>query len=180
MFVLRFSACFGLVSWYWGLFDVVIAWEMLKLHLVVNAWLLHAWTVEEPGVFAQASESPWNLRRAPVLSESPSRSSKEVSPKRTRAKSHYSHFSSFRLCERSSFEREDPLAWAGPFSLSENWARMCLGVVFSSVLGWLSHVWLDYYVKAWIEWFCMYWMVYGLKLMSLVWSWYGTWMDGWL
>ena len=75
--------------------------------------------------------------------------------------------------------RRKELAWARPFSLSENWVRMCSGPVCFSVLGCLPHVWLDYYVKAWNEWFCMYWMVCGMELMRLAWSWHVTWM-GWL
>jgi len=85
----------------------------------------------------------------------------------------------FALFELSPRRKE--LAWARePFRLSENWARMCSSAVFPSILGWLSHVWLDYYVKVWIEWFCMYWMVYGLDRISLAWYWYETWKDGWL
>ena len=119
-------------------------------------------------------------RRAPVLSEKPSRSGEEVSPKRENATTPLFHFSSSRLGERSSLEWENHLAWARPFSLSENWARICSCSVFFFVLGCLPHVWLNKYVKAWNGWSCMYWMVYGLELISLAWLWYRTWMDGWL
>jgi len=107
------------------------------------------------------------------------RSGEEVSPKRDNATMPLFHFSSSCLGESSSLERENPLAWAKPFSLSENWVRMCPGPGFFSILRCFPHVWLNYYVKAWNGWFCKYWMVYGLKLMSLTWSWHVTWM-GWL
>jgi len=146
------------------------------------------------GILAQASDSrlsesirnpPRCLRElslrwwASVFSEKPSRSGKEVSPKRENATTPLFHSPSSRLSERSSYERGNPLAWARPFSLSKNWPRMCPSLVFFSVIGCLPHVWLDYYDKAWNEWFFMYWMVYGLELMSLAWSWHVTWI-GWL
>jgi len=93
---------------------------MLKHCLASNAWLLQASLVFLPGVFAQASKSrpskstrsaPWDLRelslkrQAPVLSESPSRSSEEVSPKGENVKVPLFHCSSSRLGERSSLDR---------------------------------------------------------------------------
>jgi len=102
-----------------------------------------------------------------------------ISPKWENARVPLFPFSSSRLGKRSSLERENPLAWARPFSLSENWARM-RQILFSSLFlyvcpmfGWIT------LLKYEMSGFCMYWMVYGLKLMSWVWSWHVKWL-GWL
>jgi len=123
--------------------------------------------------------APWNLRelslrrRAPVLSENLTHSGEEVSPKRGTWRP-CSYFSSSRLSERSSPEWENLLAWARPSA----WARFgqeCAQDLFSSLfLGVCYMFWLDCDVKAWNEWICMYWMVYGLVLISLTWSWHVT------
>jgi len=69
-------------------------------------------------------------RQVPILSESPSCSGKEVSPKQESAIKPLFHFSSSRLGKGGSSKRGKPLAWARPFRLSENWARMLVLFLF--------------------------------------------------
>jgi len=82
-------------------------------------------------------------RRAPVLSERPSHSGKEVSPKWENATTPLFLFLSSRLGERNSPKRETHLTWARPFSLSENWVRVYPGSIFLSVLVCLPYIWVN-------------------------------------
>ena len=70
-------------------------------------------------------------RRALVLSESPSHLGEEVSPKWESATTPLFPSSSPRLGERSSPERENPLAWARPFCLSEKLGENVLYSIIS-------------------------------------------------
>ena len=166
-----------LFPWLYGLIAILFDWKSAKISFGSNGWLLHTWTMEELGIFAQASESrpSESTRSAPWTCVS-CRSSDELlfwvrvylaqarrSRLSERTRRPYSHFSSSRLGEKSSPNRENPLAWART-------GRECAHVLFSPLFlddchmfGWITMLKHELSDFACIEW-------------SMSWRWW-VWYD---